>query len=251
MQSWSAWSHWLRLLAFIVGWCIQTHMDMHMNTMPKKQKIQRCWCSVLTMDSSQRFKIGRDKVNWANNAERSFLALLCRDCEPFLEARKWKCFVWVYAGGVLCQDVWLFRLLRDCHCEDYKSACLRSVPLLKSPAMLDNHRCRNFCYSAIIWCMQVHIHANTVSMYLCVHLNFQCICVWKHRVGCENRETDTYNETNRGEQRQKDQRKKIEEAERRGLTSGYWSLTRYSKKETTIKEKWQEKIVSNQVGQSW
>ena len=40
-----------------------------------------------------------------------------------------------YASGVLCQDVWLFRLLRDCHCEDYKSACLRSVPLLKSPAM--------------------------------------------------------------------------------------------------------------------
>lgn len=46
---------------------------------------------------------------------------------------------------------------------------------------------------------------------------------------CENRETDTANETNGGEQRQRDQRKKIEEAERRGLTCGYWSLTRHSK----------------------
>ncbi len=72
-----------------------------------------------------------------------------------------------------------------------------------------------------------------------------CVCVFvclyvKTRVklrdgNCENKETDTTNETNGGEQRQRDQRKKIEEAERRRLTSGYWSLTRHSKKETTIK----------------
>lgn len=66
---------------------------------------------------------------------------------------------------------------------------------------------------------------------------------------CENRETNTTNETNEGgEQRKRDQRKMIEEAERRGLTSGYWSLTRHSKKEATMKTSGRKG--SNQVGQT-
>lgn len=43
--------------------------------------------------------------------------------------------MWVYASEVLCQDVWRFGCLRDCDCEDFKSACLKSV-LLESPAIL-------------------------------------------------------------------------------------------------------------------
>ena len=49
---------------------------------------------------------------------------------------------------------------------------------------------------------------------------------------CENREIDTANETNGGNKGREIREKKIEEAERRGLTSGYWSLTRHSKKES-------------------
>lgn len=104
---------------------------------------------------------------------RSFLALPCGDCEPFLEARKWKCFVWVYASGVLCQDVWLFRLLRDRHCEDYKSACLRSVLLLDSPAMT-KHRCsgekKKKLYSSfhLMYAGTYYMHAHAVNTCLCV-----------------------------------------------------------------------------------
>ncbi len=64
--------------------------------------------------------------------------------------------MWVYASGVLCQDVWLFRLLRDCHCEDYKSACLRSVILLESPA-LTKRRCKRKAFiPATVCCMHAH-----------------------------------------------------------------------------------------------
>lgn len=115
-----------------------THVFAQMYTIPRNHRLKT---SVFTMDGSQPFKLDWDKMNWANNAKRSFLALPCGDCEPFLEDWKWKCFVWLYASGVLCQDAWLFGLLRDCHCENYKSACLRLVLHLKSPGMT-KHRCR-------------------------------------------------------------------------------------------------------------
>lgn len=121
--------------------------------------------SVSTMDSSQAFKLGRDKMNWANNAGRSFIALPCGAWEPVSEAWKWKCFVWVYASGVLCQDVRLFSLLKDCHCEEYKSACLRSVRLLESPVTTV------WCRNSIIWCTRyTRVQGKTR----------QCEAVWRH-----------------------------------------------------------------------
>lgn len=85
-----------------------------------------------------------------------------------------------------------------------------------------------------------------------VHYNLVCLKTWeKSSEGVARTEkTDNGNETNKGEQRQRDQRN----GDRGGgggekrITHGYWSRTRHSNRETMIKQKWQEKKVSNRFG---
>lgn len=140
----SAWPQWFRLQAY--GWCNHTqrhayaHMPHTWETEYEKTSVFTMFTLDSTVNPSCKTGIKGTDSNEVKKCREKLLALPCCDCEPFLKDWKWKCFVGVYANGVLCQDVWLFRRLRDCDCEDYKSACLRSVLLLESPAMTKHHK---------------------------------------------------------------------------------------------------------------